>query len=203
MLLKSDTTSLVLGNLVVTGSAIVTGSTVVTGTGSDDSQENEFESEKQVVFGGKGLPFPDGFDPFDIGSINVVDPNSVVMLTGDLVSGTTQQTMRKVVVAIVPGVAAPNAQGKLNITAKSKNGVEKSVISLFARKVPSNLSFNVNVNGVQVGQGVSSKRGEIRLGQTPGKHKGFAGFGQDISGISLQSVILTTGTGDEILSATP
>jgi len=155
-----------------------------------------------VTFGGSGLPFPDGFDPFDIAAISVADPNSVVMLNGDLTSG-TQNVKRQVVLSVVPGVAAPDVQGQLHITAKSKNGVEKSVISLFARKAPANLNFNVNVNGVQVGQGVTSTRGEIRLGQTPGKHKGFAGFGQAVSGVNLQSLILTTGTGDEILSVIP
>jgi hypothetical protein len=199
ILTKSETTTITLGTLVVTGTAAVTGTDSSSENETDVNDSGENDTEQGVIFGGKGQPFPDGFNPFDIAAISVVDANSVGILNGDLSSG---QTMLKAVQAIVPGIAAPNAKGKLTITAKSMKGVEKSVIMLFATKVPANLAFVINVDGTDLGQGTSTKQGTIHLGQTPGKHKGFAGFGQDISGLDLQSVTLTTLAGDEILSVT-
>lgn len=174
VVLKSDTTTVPLGDLVITGS---TASSKLKG----------------VVFGSrKGPALPAGLDPFDIGTVFVSDTNSVVILNADLTAKQGVQVFRAVTAPITPGIAAPNAQGSLNLVSHSKNGSEKSVITLFARKVPAHLSFVVNVNGTDIGQGVSTKNGQIRLGQTPGKHLGFAGFGQQISGIDLHSVTLTT-----------
>jgi hypothetical protein len=209
VLLKSNSTSVTLGSLVVTGSSESEDSQIEdsdnqsgggrshSGFHADQGLEG---TEASAVFGGADQPFPDGFDPTDIGTISVADSNSVVMLTGDL---SASQSMLKVSTAVVGGIAAPNAQGKLTITAKRRNGVEKSVITLFARKVPAKTAFTVNVNGTAVAQGVTTKNGMVRLGQTPGKHKGFAPFGQGLSAFDLQSITLTDATDDVILSATP
>lgn len=199
---KSDSTTVILGSLVVTGST-----PAVTGTDSEEDDEprdshaqREKDRKSSVVFGSAAQPFPAGFDPFDIATLTVSDPTLVAMLVGDF---SMAQSLLKISQTVTPGAAAPNAQGKLTIAARRKNGAEKSVITLFVKKVPANLPFTVNVNGTDVAQGVSTKNGMIRLGQTPGNPKGFAPFGQGISAFDLQSVILTDSNNEVIFSVTP
>jgi hypothetical protein len=180
-ILKSDTTntSVALGSFEVTGSTLTIGSTIVPA-----NPRKTFT----VVLGGTSQPFPDGFDPFDVASVSVADPNAVVVLTGDADSG---KATLNVIQTVVPGPSAPAAQGKLTMEAVRTKNHERTVSHLFVNGVPPNLPYTVNVNGVAVSQGTSDQNGKIRLGQTPGKHKGFPSFGANFNGFDLQTISLT------------
>ena len=108
------------------------------------------------------LLLPVGVGITDIGQIIVSDSSGNPVLTGD-VNGTLPGTIAsfRANVRIILGPAAPNAKGRAQLNLNQRRGHRVERFSLRANKVPANTTFNVMVDGTQVGTVTSRKNGQV------------------------------------------
>ncbi len=169
------------------GTVTVLGTFDVAGTNAQDDGNVEFDNENRA-----GLAFPDGFNPLDVGGLQIADANGVVMLTGDFsnVTASTATTLT-VKVNVTPGAAAPNASGVAAASSKVSRHKLRQTFTLVAKHVPANKTLTMKVNGNTVGTVKTSRRGNVsvpRLSRSVKVHK-------------ITSVTLQDKSGNTVLSA--
>lgn len=195
-----------------TAAAVVLGSFEVSsigGTGSGDGEDAQGDDnaqgdegdhhagrdgeadDEEVKFGEEGTPFPDGFNPLDIGTISITDATGVVDLTGDFTSLTADQ-MVHASVSITAGPAATNAKGHAVFSARAKRGHVRSRFVLGARSVPASATFTVNVNDAPVATVKSNRRGQVSVRAPKGLPGGQNPF-------QIHSITLVDSTGAHVL----
>ncbi len=110
------------------------------------------------------LQLPAGVSASDIGQIIVSDGSGNAVLTGDVNSTTASNAASfKSNVRLTPGAGAPQAKGKAAINVNQKRGRKANRFTLVASKLQPNTTFNVLVNGTQVGTATSNRRGSLSI----------------------------------------
>ena len=129
------------------------------------------DGESSVVFGGKnGTPFPDGFNPLDIGGITISDANGVALLIGSF--ATAPASAFTAIVQVQPGVDAPAATGRAVVRAKVKRNTLSQRFVLTAGGLPANTPVTVTFNGTQTIRARTSAKGNLGVNRLP---RGVAG----------------------------
>ena len=130
---------------------------------SDHKTEGELEIGKE-----DGLAFPDGFNPFDIGSVLVTDANGVIVLGGDFSSmaALTKCTFRAKV-SITPGPAAPAATGHATVAARVRRHTMRQKFLLIGENLPANALLTLRINGQPAGTVQTTEKGKVKLKRLP------------------------------------
>ena len=142
-----------------------------TPTGGEHHDGHGEDGESSVVFGGKnGTPFPDGFNPLDIGSITLSDANGLALLTGSFASAPASAFTATV--QVEPGVDAPAANGRAVVRARVKKNTLSQRFVLAAGGLPANTPVTVTFNGTQTIRTRTSAKGNLGVTRLP---RGVAG----------------------------
>ena len=187
--LNIATSGLVAGTYTVSVSSLASGTVTVLGTIDVAAPTTEVDSE----FGdGSALAFPDGFNPLDIGGIQVSDASDVVLLAGDFSSPAGLSTsFLKAKVSTIPGIEAPNSTGSSTLTARVKHHSLHQQFSLTAKGAPANSVLSLLVNGVPSGSVNTSRKGGVSIHKLP----------KGIDAHKITSVTLEDANGQEVLTA--
>ena len=188
--LRVKTHGLDVGTDTVSVTSLADGSVTVLGTfdvvSHDDGEEDHCE------FGEAGLPFPAGFNPLDVATVQIADANGVVLLTGDFsnVTGSTN-THYVAKVRVTPGAAAPHAKGLALASAKVRNHVLKQHFTLKAKGAPAGATLTLRINGSAVGSVTSTATGRVLVQSLP----------DGVKAHKIRSVSLENADGVRVLSA--
>jgi hypothetical protein len=142
-----------------------------------------------ATFGAGGAALPAGFDATEIASIQVGDPNGLVLLAGS-VTPTSATTNFSVKVQVTPGEAGPNAAGRAALSGSEIGGVLRQTLTISARGAPKSTPLTILVNGKSIGTVRTSPFGRVSLAISP---KGL--------GYKIASALLQTADGQTVLSA--
>ncbi len=137
-------------------------------------------------FGGKGgLPLPVGFNPLDIAAIEITDATGAVLLMGSLTAKSpTATAITAAKVRLVPGPAAPAAQGFAKINGRTAKGALHEALLLQAEGLPKNARFALYINGSLVDTISTGPKGAVNL---PTLRYDSVIEGQKITSVTLQS----------------
>ena len=221
--LKSDGSTMPLGTFTVAATPTPTPSATPSATptatptaspGHDDDGEDEDEGDDDsnndgehdsghhdCEFGdGTSLPFPAGFDPFNIATIVITDANGVVLFTADLTNIATMSSMNFTAsVKAIAGAANPAVTGTAMLTSAATRGKGTGSLQLSAHGLPPKMPLTFAVNGTPVKNLTSNKRGDVNVSL---KSKGKAStLPAGISVFKVTSVGLHDKTGKLIVGA--
>jgi hypothetical protein len=186
--LNIQTSGLADGTYTVSVTSLATGSSTVLGTLSLPLPTGE-DNEK---FGdGSALPFPAGFNPLDIASVQVSDSTGTVLLAGDFstpAGGASSFITAKV--SVTPGAAAPAVRGTSTLATRVSRRVVRQQFRLTATGAPANTVLTMKVNGVSGGKVKTNRKGAISIKKLP---KGVAAH-------KVTSVTLQNAQGNNVLS---
>jgi hypothetical protein len=121
-----------------------------------------FRSESEVEL-------PPDLDPMDIAQIILSDTAGNALLVGDFVNVTNGTTIKfKATIRVAPDAGAPQAQGMAVVLSSAKKGkLKKHRFTMIASGVPANSTFNVEMNGTQIGTVKSNKKGKVLVKKLP------------------------------------
>jgi hypothetical protein len=140
--------------------------------GEDDGDNNDDQGDDNGDGGNQGcqfgtgtsLPFPAGFNPFDIATISVSDSNGVVLFTADLTNVSTAQTANfSASVLATGGPGNPGAAGTATLSAahSGKNGTGS--LQLTGHGIRPNMPLTFAINGNAVKSVRSDRRGNVNV----------------------------------------
>jgi hypothetical protein len=164
--LKSNGTTVALGCFSLNGGD----AEVVFGTqaggdeqGNDNEQGDENDNGDETV-----IPFPPGFDPFDIATISVSNSSNVILFTADLNNLSTVMSMNlNASVQGKPGLGAPGATGNAVLSAFVTNGKANGMLQLNGNGLPPNTPLTITINGGKTGKANANQTGQISIHLTP------------------------------------
>lgn len=157
------------------------------GSGSCTNQQGEDDGDDDTDHKVAFL-LPDGVNALDIASLEIADSNSVVMLTGDFSTATTNGHY-DADCAVTPGPLAPTLTGRATINVLIKKSKSRGAFLLTAQGAPANLKLNVIVNGLPKGSARSDKLGNVTIKKL--REKNLA---------TVRSVILEDQDSNQVLS---
>ncbi|HHY85365.1 MAG TPA: hypothetical protein GYA07_07495 [Verrucomicrobia bacterium] len=112
-------------------------------------------------------PLPEGLDARDIAQI-IVSSGGVDLLVGDLADPASKgKATYNATVPLTPGPAAPEASGFAKLKTSVKKGIQKTKFMLKASNLPSDSVFTVVVDGVEVGEVSSNRKGKALVKRLP------------------------------------
>lgn len=196
--LKSDGSTVPLGTFIIsatptptptpipTASPTPTPTATPTGTPGDDDGENDDDNgdnndnqgdngnggDQGCEFGtGTSLPFPAGFNPFDIATISVSDSNGVVLFTADLTNVSTTQTANfSASVMATAGPGNPGVSGAATLSAAHSGKSGTGSLQLTGHGIRPNIPLTFAINGNSIKSVKSDKHGNVNvLLKTKGK----------------------------------
>jgi hypothetical protein len=137
---------------------LASGTTVTSGTDVTWSRRDK----SHTAFGGpRGIPFPDGLDPFNIASLAISDSNSNVRFTADL--ATIANGIFYARTPIVSGTTVTGLKGIAEIHAFAKSGVVKGELGIFASGLPASTTYTYAVDGTDIGTVTTGSAGSLKL----------------------------------------
>jgi hypothetical protein len=114
------------------------------------------------------VTLPPDLDPMDIAQIILSDTAGNALLVGDFVNVTSGTSIKfKAHIRVAPDSGAPEAQGTAVVMSSAKKGSHKNRFTMVASGVPANSTFNVEMNGTQVGTVKSNKKGKVLVKKLP------------------------------------
>jgi hypothetical protein len=153
--------------------------------------------QSNTQFGGpRGIPFPDGFDPFDIASLAISDSNANVLFTADLTTISNAAYYARI--PIVSGTTV-TATGVAEIHAFAKSGVINGTLTVMASGLPASTAYTYAVDGTDIATVTTGSAGSLRLMATESPSGGTLPSGVDL--FTVTSVTVHDGSGNVILSA--
>ena len=118
--------------------------------------------------GGASFPLPVGLDPSNVTTIAISDTNGLVDLTGDFANARRPiPCVFDTLISLVPGPLCANLLGTARLHIEVKRGDAHGSFSLIASGAPAKTTFNLFVNGVQVGTVKSDRRGRLTINKLP------------------------------------
>jgi len=148
-------------------------------------------------FGGpRGIPFPDGFDPFDISSLAISDSNANVLFTADLTTVTDGVFDARAPLVSGTGVTA---KGSAAIHVCAKGGVVDGTLRVRASGLPASTTYTYAVDGTDVGTVTTGAAGSLRLVATEKPSGGS--LPASVNLFTVTEVTVHDSSGNVILSA--
>lgn len=146
------------------------GSTLV---GEGAASAGDFETDEdeggEIEFGDDGEAFPDGFNPLDIGGIQIADANGVVLLAGDFTDLAQLAHSRFFAkVRITPGPAATAASGRARVHGRVVRKAVHQAFAMTVKNVPKSAELTLKVNGRHPMKVRSTRSGQLRVTKLPG-----------------------------------
>lgn len=118
--------------------------------------------------GGASFPLPAGLDPTNVTTIAITDTNGLVDLTGDFANAhRPPPCVFDTLILLVPGPLCTNLLGTAHLHIEVRKGNARGSLSLVASGAPAKNTFNLFVNGAQVGTVKSDHRGRLTLHKLP------------------------------------
>jgi hypothetical protein len=149
------------------------------------------------TFGGpRGIPFPDGIDPFDIASLAISDSNSNVLFTADLSTITNGALFART--PIVSGTSL-SAMGTAEIHAFAKAGVVTGALVVNASGLPESTTYTYAINGTDIATVTTGSAGSLKLVATEEPSGGTLPDTVDL--FTVTTVTVHDDSGNVILSA--
>jgi hypothetical protein len=183
------------------GGTAPTGGTTTTSntTGSTVTETHAREGECHFEMGSaQGLPFPAGFNPFDIASVTISDSTNAVVLTSSATPIENGCLIARA--SLTAGTVAPTAQGGASVAIRIKGGVATGGIILHAHNLPASAAYTYSVNGTDIGPVTTTATGHLALRSfTNGKVNPLP---TTIDLLSITSIVVHDGTGAVVVSAT-
>jgi hypothetical protein len=157
--------------------------------GNDDQGENETCGDGE--FGTEtSFAFPDGFNPLDVGAVEIADADGVVVLRGDFTNLARQRRCNlQFNVQITPGDAAPTATGTAALRVRVSRHVQRQKFLLKAQNVP--VGVDSYINGQPAGHVRTNRKGGVALRKLP----------RGVSGHRVYLVSFDDANGARVLSA--
>jgi len=147
-------------------------------------------------FGGpRGIPFPNGVDPFDLSSLAISDSNANVLFTADLTTATNGAFSASTPIVSGSGVTAI---GSAQIHALARDGVVNGTLTVKARGLPANTTYTYAIDGADTGTVTTGSRGSLRLVATEKPAGGT--LPPTVNLFTVTSVAVLDGSGNVILS---
>ncbi|MGC3991829.1 MAG: hypothetical protein QM796_19470 [Chthoniobacteraceae bacterium] len=140
------------------------------GSSASDSSSSSDSSTSEIVFGGDdGIALPSDFNALDVATVTITDSSSNVIFTGDFTTASSSSTSTTSAikaklnahVSLTAGSGAPNASGSATFTAHSHKGKVSTSFKLSAQNVPGSSTFTVSVNGQDLRNVRSNRRGKL------------------------------------------
>jgi hypothetical protein len=152
----------------------------------------------QAGFGGpRGIPFPDGLDPFTIASLAISDSNANVLFTADLT--TVTDGVYSASTPLVSGTSVPDAAGSAQIHANAKAGVVSGVLIVNAHGLPDGATYTYAINGTDIATVTTGSAGSLHLMATENATTGT--LPGTVNLFTVTAVTIHDGSGNVILSA--
>jgi len=152
----------------------------------------------QAGFGGpKGIPFPDGLDPFTISSLAISDSNANVLFTADLTTVTNGAYFAST--PLVSGTSVPDATGNVQIHVRATAGVVTGALNINASGLPDSTTYTYAINGTDIGTVTTGSAGSLHFVATENATTGTLPATVDL--FDVNAVTIHDGDGNIILSA--
>jgi hypothetical protein len=152
----------------------------------------------QAGFGGpRGIPFPDGLDPFTIASLAISDSNANVLFTADLTTVTDGVYFAST--PLVSGTSVPDAAGSAQIHANAKAGVVSGVLIVNAHGLQDSTTYTYAINGTDINTITTGTAGSLHLMATENATTGT--LPGTVNLFNVTAVTIHDGSGNIILSA--
>ncbi len=181
----------------VTLGTFIVGAPGASGTTSWDHPHDWSHDRSDARFGGpRGIPFPDGLDPFDLASLAISDSNSNVLFTADLT--TISNGAYDARTPIVSGTTV-TATGGARIHAFAKDGVVTGALSVKAYGLPASTTYTYAIDGTDIGPVTTGTTGALRLVAT--EKPGGGTLPDTVNLFSVTSVTVHDASANVILSA--
>jgi hypothetical protein len=104
----------------------------------------------------------------DITQLTVSDMGGTALLVGDLAHPNPSTTLKfRGLVQVTAERGAPTARGKAHMRSSIRKGKRQTRFTLVASQVPVSATFQVHVNGQDVGTVKSSRRGRVIVKSLP------------------------------------
>jgi hypothetical protein len=143
------------------------------GDNEDDNEDGDHNGgncscTNSVLRSESQVDLPPDLDPMDIAQIILSDTAGNALLVGDFVNVTNGTSIKfKAHIRVTPDTGAPQAQGTAVVLSSAKKGSHKNRFTMVASGVPANTTFNVEMNGTQVGTVKSNKKGKVLVKKLP------------------------------------
>ena len=164
---------------VVTGTDVVSGTDATQPNWAGDGRGGEQHhgdggcrpecSGTTLVFGGTtGIPLPAGLSVLDISSLVITDTDTATdVLSADFSASVTTGTATvSGTVSTTPGIAAPMSKGMVAVSAIAHKGTQTGTLRLQASKLPGNVYVTLSVNGKDVGNYRTDRKGTLSIARS-------------------------------------